>query len=303
MDGLIFLYLILFPFGKLTWYLPDILVAIIAIFSLSTIKLRLNKFVLICALSLVFSLSFFRLSQILTGILYLARFISYTILARIVQERFGKTNTKRTLIINSLILVGIFISIFGWIQYFLFPDLRILKIFGWDDHYFRLVSTFLDPAFTGILLVLTEILVVVKTIQKKTVNKYILNIFLIVTILFTYSRASYLALFFVLIFLFLKFKERFIFFLLFLFLILIPALPKESSEGTNLARTYSINQKFVSYNSSLELIKKSPVFGIGFNNALISSFVAVFIHGMFTETFFYSFILGWMAILIGVTRN
>ncbi len=40
-----------------------------------------------------------------------------------------------------------------------------------------------------------------------------------------------------------------------------------------------------------------------FGAALIASLVAIFIHGMFTNTFFYSFVLGWIAILIGITRK
>src|SRR5258708_64577 len=228
---------------------------------------------------------------------------------------------------------------------------------GCYDHYFRLVSTYLDPAFTGILLVLVEILVITKTIQKKSRFIFLLNIFLIITILFTYSRASYLALFFAFLFLFIKLKKKFVLILLILFILLISILPKRSGgEGVNLSRTYSIVDKFINYKDSLNLIKKSPIFGIGFDNVcvakqqllqeknvgvhscngldnsilfivattgviglmlflqmiykiilntkfdvygwgLMASFIAIFVHGMFTNTFFYNFVLGWIAIL------
>jgi hypothetical protein len=362
-DGLILIYLAIFPFGKLTGIIPDLLVLVICLITLIKYhKFKLNNFIIICLFSLVYSLSFFKISQLAIGVLYLVRLISYIFLSQIVYKQFGNNKKKINLILNSLIVVGVFISIFGWIQYLVFPDLRFLKFLGWDDHYFRLASTFLDPAFTGILVVLTEILIIVKTIQKKTSINYLLNLFFIITILFTYSRSSYLAFLFSSIFLFLKFRKRFILILSILFLLLIFVLPKASSEGTNLVRTYSVNQKFINYNESIQLIKKSPFFGIGFNNlciaknkfmndtneqshtcsgldnsilfiiattgfiglivfsqfiiqiikntkldyfgwGLLASFAAIFIHGMFTQTFFYNFILGWIAILIGITRK
>ena len=355
MEGLIAFYLILFPLGKLTWFLPDIIVLTIALFNLR--KTFINYFIIVCVFSLVFSLSIFKINDILTGFLYLIRFMSYAILSKVIYVKFGQSQKKRQLLFNCLILIGVFIAIFGWVQYFIYPDLRALKSLNWDDHYFRLVSSFLDPAFTGIILTLSEILLIIKTAQRKTFFKYFLNIFLIVTILLTYSRSSFLALFFALLFLLFKFKQRFIFIFLSLVLILIPILPKASSEGTNLTRTYSISQKFINYDESLKIISKSPLFGVGFNNicvattknysshscsgldnsilfiiattgiigivaftqmifliikntkldnygwGLMASLVAILIHGMFTETFFYNFILGWMAILIGITRK
>ncbi len=366
MDGLIFIYFIIFPFGKLLGTIPDLLIILIVIFSLRSKIIQngqkqVNALVTIFIFSLFFSLSFFNLPQIFTGFLYLVRLISYIFFSQIILQKFSKEKSKKELIFNSLISIGIFIAIFGWIQYFLFPDLRALKTLGWDDHYFRLTSTFLDPAFTGILLVLTEVLVLIKTIKKQSKTNYFINLFLIITILLTYSRSSFLSLFFSVLFLLFKFKKKFLLFLLVLFILIIPFLPKTSGEGTNLARTNSINQKFINYQESIDLIKKSPIFGVGFNNlciaknsflnkdnalshtcsgldnsvmfimattgvvgliifiqlifsiikntelnlygwGLIVSFVAIFIHGMFTNTFFYNFVLGWMAILIGVTR-
>lgn len=362
-NGLIFIYLAIFPFGKLLGNTTDVVVLLIsAIVIFKNKKIRLDNFVVICIFSILFSLSFFNFPDIFLGIIYLVRLISYVIFSRIVAIQFGIKQNKKDLIYDSLIVVGIFIAVFGWIQYFIFPDLRFLKSFGWDDHYLRLVSTFLDPAFTGILLVLAEILVLVKTLSKKTVFNYFLNILFVLTILFTYSRSSFIAFAVTLVFLFLKFRMKFIFLLLGLFLVFIPLLPKENSEGTNLTRTYSINQKFINYDESLKLIKQSPLFGVGFDNlciakqrflkeqntqshtcsgldnsvlfiiattgiiglvvfihsmlrivqkttqdkmgtAFVASLIAIFIHGMFTNTFFYSFVMGWMAILIGITRK
>ena len=363
MDGLIFLYFTIFPFGKLLGVIPDLVVLLVSIFFiLEKRKVKLNGFLVVFIFSLLFSLSFFKVSQIVLGFSYLVRFIGYFIFIDVIHERFGVKNKRRDLIFNTLIIIGLFVAIFGWIQYLIFPDLRILKTIGWDDHYFRLASTFLDPAFTGIILVLAETLVIVKTFIKGSIYNYLINLFLLFTILFTYSRASYLSFVFATGFLIIKFRKKFLVFLVVLFLILIPFLPKASSEGTDLKRTYSVNQKFFNYKESFELIKISPIFGLGFDNlcvakqkyqgnenivshdcsgldnsilfiiattgiagltvfawqiylvikdtkldlygwGLLASFVAIFIHGMFTNTFFYSFVIGWVAALIGITRS
>ncbi len=261
-NGLIIIYLILFPFGKLLGIIPDVIIFLIFLLNFKNIKP--NYFIFACVFSLFFSLSFFKLPQIFVGILYLVRLVAYFSLTQI------KFKNKK-FIFNSLIIVGVFIAIFGWIQYFFFPDLRALKMLGWDDHYFRLVSNFFDPAFTGILLVLAEILIFIKTVKSETRLNYFLNIFLIITVLFTYSRASYLALFFAFLFLFWNFKTRFILFLSVLFILLIFVLPRQSGgEGVNLSRTYSIVDKFINYKESLNLIKKSPIFGIGFDNVCVA---------------------------------
>ncbi|GEM_PF-382415 len=48
---------------------------------------------------------------------------------------------------------GLIILALGLLQYILLPDMRFLFIFGWDDHYYRLISSLFDPAFTGMILV------------------------------------------------------------------------------------------------------------------------------------------------------
>lgn len=370
MDFLIFLYLILFPFGKLLGILPDIIILVICALSFLSLNFRTKKsawinFIAVCVFSLFFSLIFFNPPQILTGALYLVRFVSYIIFSKIIWDKYGKSKDKKELMIQSLIAIGFFVAVFGWIQYLVFPDLTALKIFGWDDHYFRLVSTLLDPAFTGIILVLTEILVVLKTVKKQTKLLFFLNVFLVMTIAFTYSRASYLSLVLSLIILVWKFRQKLLFFILVFFVLLIPILPKPAGEGVNLARTYSINEKFKNYRDSAKLFEQSPIFGVGFNNiceakqkflnngnpvpdamhscsgldnslffilattgiagvfvfvdaiymtlkntsadyfglALKLSFFAIFIHGMYTNTFFYSFVLGWVAILVAISRR
>ena len=46
---------------------------------------------------------------------------------------------------------------------------------------------------------------------------------------------------------------------------LLPFLPRPGGEGVKLERVFSLNQRFANYREGLQLIKLSPVFGLGFN--------------------------------------
>lgn len=159
-----------------------------------------------------------------------------------------------------LVLVGLVVALLGWVQYFTLPDLTALKFFGWDDHYFRLTSTFLDPAFTGIILSLAALLALRK--------KYIFSsIFLIASLGFTYSRASFLAFFVGVIFLFFKKDKKFLSILIIFLALIIVLLPRSpGGEGVKLARTSSVKLKIENFAQSTKIISNSPLFGVGYNN-------------------------------------
>jgi O-antigen ligase len=276
---LIFLFFILFPFGQIlrinlgngiVLHPLDGVVGLAVIAFLVAKKKEfppyagnLASFWVLAFFSLVFSISIFKSQEIVTGFLYLVRFISYGIFSFWVWGKAKKEIDKK-LILNSLLTVGLFVAIFGWVQYLLFPDLRGLYYYGWDDHLYRLVSTFLDPAFTGIILALATIIALTK-------RKFPVAFFLILTLAFTYSRASYLSLIAGIFFLTLmnkKLKESLI--LIFTFLILVLILPRPAGEGVRLERTNSPLLKITNYQESLVLFKKSPVWGLGFNNLCIA---------------------------------
>lgn len=276
---LIFLYFVLFPFGQIlrlnlgggiVLHPIDAVVGLAAIAFLTANQKefpsyagKLISFWALALFSLIFSLVFFKLSEILIGLLYLIRFAVYGVFSFWVWEKTKKEADKK-LLLNSLLTAGLFVALFGWVQYFLFPDLRGLYYYGWDDHLFRLVSTFLDPAFTGIILVLA---LIIALLQKK----WPITFFLMLTLAFTYSRASYLAFALGILTLGLftkKIKESL--FLLSSFLILILFLPRPAGEGVRLERVNSPLLKLTNYQESLVLSQKSPLWGLGFNNLCIA---------------------------------
>lgn len=262
-----------FSFGKVVIQPIDI-IAFFSLFFLISNHFKIPKifkfirnFLLVSLFSLILSFNYFSLKEIIIGSLYLIRlsgYISFFLLSWNLVKGSDNKNTIFSLGIISIIIVGIL----GWLQYLFFPDLRSLKYVGWDDHLFRLVGTFLDPGYTAIILVIGFLMVFAKILQKK--NKLLIPalIFFLITIAFTYSRASYLALVTGILASIIIFKIKLRYFIpaLVLFLLVLSFLPRPSSEGVKLERLNSVFAKFTNYNETLEVIKKYPLFGVGFNN-------------------------------------
>lgn len=152
-----------------------------------------------------------------------------------------------------VVLSGLLVLVWGFLQYWLLPDIRFLAIMGWDDHYYRLVSTLFDPGFTGMLLILTFIYWQQLSIPKQ-LNRWSdfikigVSLLLIFGVMLTYSRASFVALgaSLVLMLLLIKnLKKKITAFYLVLALILIPFLPRPDGEGVKLERTTSVGARWM----------------------------------------------------------
>lgn len=275
MDKIIlFIYLALFPFGQLLrisiFNASDVLAVISLLYIVLTSKKGLNvlnpfkDFLLISLFSLLYSAFNFRSLNILFGSLYLVRVIVYFYLYKLSFNVIKKDLKIKETIFNSLLLISFAVSVFGWVQYFFYPDLTSLKYLGWDDHLYRLVGTFLDPGFTSLIIVFGTALAFIK-------KKYLLLAFFAVSLAFTYSRAGYLALvasLFLVSFLFKRFKVLSL--VLIYFLVVVLLLPKPAGEGVNLRRTYSISSRMTNYKETFEIFIKSPVIGVGFNNICLA---------------------------------
>lgn len=272
--AILFIYLALFPFGQLLrisiFNASDIL-AIAALIYLVLIKKEgikplnsIRDLLIIVLFSLLYSIFNFKSLSVVTGFLYLLRVVSYFYLYKLCFNMIKKNHKLKPMVFNSLILISFAVSVFGWIQYFFYPDLTSLKYLGWDDHLFRLVGTFLDPGFTSLIIIFGAILSFFR-------KKYLLLSFFVVTLAFTYSRAGYIS-FLAAISLsgfFVK-KLRLVILTILFFVSTLILLPKPAGEGVNLARTYSISFRIVNYKETFEIFKKSPVFGVGFNNMCLA---------------------------------
>lgn len=199
--------------------------------------------------------------------LYLVRFAFYVGLYFVVRELNSRSKATT---MHWLVISGSLAVLFGFVQYFLYPDLGNLRYAGWDEHLYRLFSTFLDPNFAGAFFVLALILLLELFFAKKDKRFHLLlivgGVLTVVGILLTYSRGAFLM--FVVgltTFLLLRRKYRMLLFSLALFVLGIAILPKGLSEGVNIFRTSSILARGKAAEQAITILKDNPLFGVGFN--------------------------------------
>lgn len=283
---LFFLLLASFTIGQLgrveiypgvNLYLHDMVITVMAmrLFLQRGISIKdklvvpLSVFSVVALLSLILNPLKLNLSQLTSSGLYLLRFNLYASVYFYLQKYIEKKNKEK--IIYGIILVGVIVSILGFIQLWLYPDIRNISYLGWDPHFGRLVSTFLDPNFTGIILVLGLLPSLVIWCQEKLINKRKVICFTFFAIIFgalilTFSRSSWLAFtsgsFIVLL---LLRKIKIFLALILILLICIVLVPKPKGEGGNLSRQTSVIARADNYSRYLKLFAEKPVIGYGFN--------------------------------------
>ncbi len=232
---------------------PILLFSIIGLFSLAInfVNLTLNEF--------------------FVSFLYLVRWILYSSIYFILVTRDREFIKK----FKYLLIVPIgTVLIVGLIQFFFYPSLRNLFYLGWDEHLYRLFSSFLDPNFAGAFLVISLIYLLFISWQsyiKRQRNIFIftlvLSIINFISIYLTYSRSALIMLLVSLsVFLILIKKVKLLILVLIPFVAFIFLSPKAfQTEGTNLFRVFSSQQRIESAQVALKIIGENPIFGVGFN--------------------------------------
>jgi hypothetical protein len=364
----IFLFLIIFPFGQIIrvgiLQPIDLVVGIAAIYSIikkqevSVIFRHLRLFVLVAGASWIFSIFIFHQIEVLYGLLYLLRLMGYLYFGIYVWNFIKNKDENKKLLSDSLLALSIASALFGWMQFFVFPDIKPFFIWGWDMHLFRLVGTFLDPTFLGLIIVFGLILSIYRCIDNWNWKNILVTSFLLVSLALTYSRASYLA-FVAAVLAIIYINRRFkkLIFLIIGLSVMAFLLPTARNHSIELFRSFSVIAKVDNYKSTLQIFSKSPVFGIGYDNMCIayqkyigpqdfsshacsgsdssllfiltttgvigflvfissvwksmkslrpgsysivlgSSFAALIVHSLFSNSMFYPWILGWLMILL-----
>jgi O-antigen ligase len=301
---LIITSLIIFPFGELlrldlanniTLKPLDLIAGAITVVWLFIGSKKLTKqelwyyflFPVIALIALLVSLIWLPPEHFLSSALYLVRWISYLGVFFAIKD-LDKAFKKK--IIPLLFIDGIIIVLLGYLQYFFFSSLKPLYYLGWDDHMYRLFSVFLDPNYTGALLVLYLLFLggilydlsnkknrssLKVSLFKTTIvpRNYLLtavsitSIFTLIALFLTFSRSSLLMLlvgvssFFILIG-----KKKYILILLTVLLVFIAIISsKFYVENINLLRKTSTNARIGNYEVAMSIIKDHPFLGIGFN--------------------------------------
>lgn len=299
-SSLLFAFLVFYPFGQLTrlplnligdnlvsqfpeinLYLTDVILGLLLVtwviwrvlmakkkYQLPPLARPMFLFLFVALLSLIFNSPLFSSREIVVAGLYLLRLTVYFGLYFLVYDL-----KKSKQMLNFLTVIGVAMAIFGLVQYFLWPDLSALYYLGWDPHYYRVIGTFFDPGFTGIIYVLTLILLVVLNWQKLTQLKvkyigfYCLLLVVYSALALTYSRSSYLAYFMSMgIIGLMKKKLKFFLIISLVMVLTILILPRgPGGEGVRLERTTTIQSRFGSWQQALAIFRHQPILGVGFN--------------------------------------
>lgn len=286
MKYLIYLLLIVFPVGQLgrlsiagnevVLHLNDLIIGFVVIFGLFKYKSKLvpmvrnhpltkplSFFLLAIVISLAVNFGRFSLREMVVSSLYPLRFFGYAGLFYVLSciSMSEKKVLKRWLLIAIVI-----IALFGLLQYIFVPNVSVLSALNWDDHYYRLVGSFLDPGFTGAILGLGLLFVF---LERGVASKKMLLLrlgFIYSALALTYSRASYLL--YLVAFACISFYQKsfkiFIIAVLVLVLTLF-VLPTSTGEGTNLQRENSITARIRNWQESIQIWETSPIFGVGFD--------------------------------------
>jgi O-antigen ligase len=102
--------------------------------------------------------------------------------------------------------------------------------------------------------------------NKKNLIYLLISAFLVVSLAFTYSRASYLALI-IAAFAYFPLKRIKVYVVIaFALVAALILLPRPEGEGVKLERVASIGARWEGYKETIVFYRTSPLFGIGFNN-------------------------------------
>lgn len=264
--------------GQINLYLWDVILALAIIFWLPNnrhlvLKLMTRPvlkegtlFILVALMATVFSLRLFPASQVLTGSLYLVRWTAFFFLIPMTITSF---HTQRLTLLLALVLAGFLLALGGWIQLQILPDLAPLVRHGWDPHQSRLVSTLLDPNFTGALVVLTMILITAYQLNRQF-NQILVALgmtFLYLSLVYTFSRGAYLM--FLTSFLAIAYLRSWKVGLLALvaFFLSLQINPRvEHRVSGAITVDASAAHRLTSWERAQALIREYPILGVGFNN-------------------------------------
>ncbi len=258
------------PVGGVVVYLHDVVVFVLLVTGLVRVLVK-KKFVnprllwpiisfgAIALISLLLALLQFTPAQVGQGSLYLVRWVGYALIYILIVQ----APAKGKFLLRGLYITGSIFSLVGLVQYILYPNLRNLWYLGWDPHFFRLFSTFLDPNFAGLFIVLTFLLGCTRLVPASWT--WILQGINLLALYLTYSRGSYLAILAAgLVWIVIEKKWRTLWFVVTAVLFIV-FVPRPGGDTLRLLRVDSTVSRVANWQETIQLIQRSPIVGHGFN--------------------------------------
>lgn len=196
--------------------------------------------------------------------LYPVRYFMY--LSLLFLPNLVRSSYKRWVYFSGSVVV-----LFGFIQHIFYKDLGNLSYLGWDNHLYRLFSTFLDPNFAGAFFVIflfysLPFLFSMSKYNVKLIYLVVVSLSAFISIFLTYSRTSLVMLVVAITFFLLSLKRVKLLLISFMaILVFVSMVSDVRIEGLNPFRTASTNERIKSATQALDIASKNPLFGIGFN--------------------------------------
>jgi hypothetical protein len=237
-------------------YFHDIVIFCYLIFHLKNIKIFFSTpFVIALGMYLLLR------AGTLVGLLYVLRLFMYLSGIQFVLQSKKSQNYW----FYWSYAVGIGYAILGFFQLLFYPDLRNLSYLGWDPHYYRLFSTLFDPNFVGCVIVLCLFLgTYLYTTVKSKFYIVFAQMLLLVALLLTYSRSSFVALIAgLIIYIYIVRKWKYLFFLVFIPLVIF-LFPSFGGISTEIGRMWSVTARITNWQEGIHLFLNSPIIGNGF---------------------------------------
>ncbi len=226
-------------------------------------------FFLTILLSLAANVFRYDLSELAVSSLYAIRWLCYAATYAILVHADSAFRNRITFL---LVAVGSMLLLFGYLQFIFYSNLRNLYYLGWDEHLYRMFSTFLDPNFFGAFLVLFLLFLLGIVLEKKPTGVRSLFAYVIMSAAFfgiflTTSRSAILMLVIGLgTFLVLMQKTKLLLVMTgVILLIIVAASPLYHIENINPFRVTSSLARVESAENALHIIAENSIFGVGFN--------------------------------------
>jgi O-antigen ligase len=221
-------------------------------------------------ISLLINTFWLKPNEFLSSLLYLVRWVAYlSVFFAVIKFDNGFIKIFKSFLIAD----GVIVLFIGFLQFFFYPSLRDLFYQGWDEHLYRMFSSFLDPNFVGAFFVLYLIFIAgflfANLKNRKAITFYsLLLVVTLVAIFLTYSRSALIMLvvsgitFFIL-----KQKKKFILLLLGILTLFIVVLsPFFYIENLDLFRFNSSLSRLSDIGNAITIFKDHPLIGVGFNS-------------------------------------
>lgn len=265
--------------GRATLYLYEVPLVCLLAFLLFLYKMKPITFfidqyksvaVFFIVLSLTLLISLFRYSSTenLIAMLYFLRLLAYFVFFMYFFYFLKFERQLAQFFRIPLLLFLIFVLVSGFLQYFLYPDLRNLFYLGWDPHLYRVFGTFFEPVIAASIygLLLIFIFFNRKFFTKNAFLQFVFMLPLFLLILLTYTRSAIFSLFILTAIYFFGRKKLSVFIVIFVLVLSLLILPKKAGEGVNLLRTSTISARVVDWEAGTQIAMKHIVFGIGYNH-------------------------------------